>query len=226
MGASLALAGLTGCRWPKENIVPATRATGKPYPGRAGAVRDGDGAGRRRRPGLLVTSYDGRPIKIEGNDKHPFSRGKSNAWMQASVLELYDPDRSQSVVRRSHGHPGEQQVYRTWNEFEAFAREHFAELRAKGGAGLAVLSESSSSPSLADMQGRFLAAFPQAQWYEYEPLSRDNEIEGARLGLRQALSHAPPLRPGRRNRQPGQRFPDDASGGREVRRRLRRPTPG
>ncbi len=182
MGASLALGGLTGCRWPKETIVPATKQPVDRIPGvpvqYATAMELGGAA-----TGLLVTSCDGRPIKIEGNEKHPFSRGKTNAWMQASLLELYDRDRSQSVVRRSPAHPGDQQVYRTWNEFEAFAREHFTELRVKGGAGLAVLSETSSSPSLADMKDRFQAAFPQAQWYEYEPLSRDNEVEGARLAF-------------------------------------------
>ncbi len=178
MGASLALAGLTGCRWPKETIVPATRQPGDRVPGvpvqYATAIELGGVA-----TGLLVTSYDGRPIKIEGNDRHPFSRGKSNAWMQASLLELYDPDRSQWPVR---GASGERQNS-TWEEFETFAAAHFSELRAQGGAGLAVLSEASSSPSLGEMRTRLMGVFPQAQWYEYEPLSRDNEREGARLAF-------------------------------------------
>ena len=181
MGASLALAGLTGCRWPKETIVPATKQPGDRIPGvpvqYATAIELGGVAA-----GLLVTSYDGRPIKIEGNPKHPFSQGKTNHWMQASILDLYDPDRStQPVERKAAG--SQMQRYRTWDEFTAFARGHFAELKAKGGAGLAVLAEPSSSPTLADMKGRFLQAFPQAKWYEYEPLSRDNERAGARLAF-------------------------------------------
>ena len=190
MGASLAFAGLAGCRWPKETIVPATRQPGDRVPGvpvQYATVFELGGAAT----GLLVTSYDGRPIKIEGNEKHPFSRGKTNHWMQASILDLYDPDRSRLPVQRGrHRQPpgeatGETPVppesrSRTWAEFEAFAKEHFGTLRGQGGAGLAVLTEMSSSPSLRDMQGRFLTAFPQAAWYEYEPLSRDNEREGAR----------------------------------------------
>lgn len=192
MGASLALSGLTGCRWPKETIVPATRQPVDRIPGvpvqYATAMELGGVA-----TGLLVTSYDGRPIKIEGNDKHPFSRGKTNALMQASILKLYDPDRSRCVVQRewrlaagenTGATPVSQEQHRrTWKEFEAFARGHLAELRATGGAGLCVLSEASSSPSLADMKARFLKVFPQARWCEYEPLAHDNEIEGSRLAF-------------------------------------------
>ena len=194
MGASFALAGLVGCRWPKETIVPATRQPGNRIPGvpvqYATALELAGVA-----TGLLVTSYDGRPVKVEGNEKHPFSRGKTSAWMQASLLELYDPDRSQRPVRAAAGATGggasvgaeasvagrRQNV--AWPEFEAFARPHFAALREQGGARLAILSEASSSPSLTDMKARLLNTFPQAAWYEYEPLSRDNEREGARLAF-------------------------------------------
>lgn len=179
MGAACALAGLTGCRWPKETIVPATKQPVNRVPGEtvqyATAFELGGAA-----TGVLVTSYDGRPIKIEGNPKHPFSRGKTNHWMQASILDLYDPDRSQRPVERD---PQGRVTNRTWAEFEASARGHFAGLREGGSARLAVLSEASSSPSRQDMKARFAAAFPEAQWYEYEPISRDNEIEGARLAF-------------------------------------------
>ena len=181
MGASLALAGLAGCRWPKENIVPATRQPLDRIPGvpvqYATTFELGGVA-----TGLLVTSYDGRPIKIEGNEKHPFSRGKTNHWMQASILDLYDPDRSQRPVERRPA-DGAVAAYRTWDEFEAFTREHFSQRRAVGGAGLAVLSEASSSPSLADMRTRWARVVPQARWYEHELLSRTNELEGARLAF-------------------------------------------
>jgi molybdopterin-containing oxidoreductase family iron-sulfur binding subunit len=226
MGASCALAGLTACRWPKENIVPATRQPGNRIPGvpvQYATAFELNGAAT----GLLVTSYDGRPIKIEGNDKHPFSRGRSSAWMQASLLDLYDPDRSPQPVERSRAtrlregeavaeprpregeapaeprpregeapaepRPREGEapaephgvVTRTWDEFQAFARSHFASLRDTGGQGLCVLSESSSSPSLAAQKARLLEVFPRASWYEYEPISRDNEREGARLAFGQ-----------------------------------------
>jgi molybdopterin-containing oxidoreductase family iron-sulfur binding subunit len=178
MGASAALAGLTACRWPKETIVPAARQPVERMPGVAVQYATAfELAGVAT--GLLVTSYDGRPIKIEGNEKHPFSRGKTNHWMQASILDLYDPDRSRWPVER-RAQPGQ---VRTWDEFRAFARNHCASLRVNGGQGFCILSEASSSPTLADLRARLLTAFPQATWYEYEPVSRDNEREGTRLAF-------------------------------------------
>jgi len=181
MGASLAMAGLTGCRWPKETIAPhGSRPEGR-TPGEsvqyATAMELGGSA-----VGLLITSYDGRPIKVEGNPGHPISRGATNAFAQASVLELYDPDRSKGVMQRQ----GDQTFYRSWDQFAAYARRHFDALRADGGKRLCVLSESSSSPSLADMRERFGRAFPAAKWWEYEPISRDNE----RLGSVRAFGQA------------------------------------
>ncbi len=182
MGASLALAGLTGCRWPKETIVPATRQSVDRLPGvpvqYATAIELGGVA-----TGLLVTSYDGRPIKIEGNDKHPFSRGKTNHWMQASILDLYDPDRSQRVIERVGGSGGVTHLTRTWEEFDAFARQHFAELRERQGEGLCVLVEASFSPSLMEMRSRFQREFRHAGWIEFESLPRVEERNGAQMAF-------------------------------------------
>ena len=178
MGASLALAGfgLPGCRrWPQEKIVPfAHRPPGR-VPGavehfatsmeQAGSVQ-----------GLLVTSSDGRPIKIEGNPQHPMSRGATDAHAQASVLELYDPDRSRHVWRIDK--EGGQRVQATRAEFEVWAADHFKSLGNARGNGLYVLSESSSSPSLGDMKARLAQRFPRAKWIEYEPINRDNEVAG------------------------------------------------
>ena len=102
MGASVALAGLTACRWPKERILPfAHRPEGR-TPGvpefYASAMELGGVAAA-----LLVKSVDGRPIKVEGNPEHPESRGVAGVFAQASVLELYDPDRSRSPVERTGG---------------------------------------------------------------------------------------------------------------------------
>ncbi len=183
MGASLALAGLTGCRWPKEAIVPNTRQPEGRTPGqpvRYATAFDLCGAAL----GLLVTSYDGRPIKIEGNEQHPSSLGKTDALAQAAVLELYDPDRSVSPMRS--GGPGGQTAATT-SEFRAAAGPIFESLRAKQGAGLWFLSERSSSPTLADLRARLGKALPQARWCEYEPLSRDNEREGSRQALGRAV---------------------------------------
>ena len=178
MGASLALAGMTGCRWPRETIVPySNRPDGRTpgVPASYATAMDLCGVAT----GLLVTSYDGRPIKIEGNALHPLSRGASGALAQASVLDLYDPDRSRCPAAR--GAAG--LTDGSWDKFATEASARFAPMRTNGGAGLRVLSEASSSPSLAAMRTRFLASFPKAEWLEYEPVSRDNE----RLGTAQAF---------------------------------------
>jgi len=190
MGASMALAGigLSGCRrWPQEKLAPyAVRPPGtiEGVSEQYATIMELGGVAHP----LLVTSFDGRPIKVEGNPSHPASRvteryGAADAFAQASVLELYDPDRSAVVWDRSGG----QMRPATWDQFAQFAGAHFQGLRMAGGAGLAILSEASSSPSLADMRQRLLAAFPQACWYEYEPLSRDNEIAGTRVAFGKAL---------------------------------------
>ena len=178
MGASMALAGLTACRWPKEQIVPfASRPDGR-VPGVpehfATSVELGGAA-----LGMLVTSYDGRPIKAEGNPLHPDSLGALSAVAQAQVLELYDPDRSRRLVLREQG----QEFVKQWSDFEARA----AELFAGDGEGVAVLAEASSSPTEARLRAAFLAAKPGARWYEYEAISRDNEREGTRLAYGAAL---------------------------------------
>jgi len=172
MGASFALAGLTACRWPKEEIVPfAHRPEGRTpgVPQRFATSMEIGGAAL----GLLVTSFDGRPIKAEGNPLHPDSLGALSAVAQAEILQLYDPDRSRRLLLREGG----QEYVKDWSEFESFAGERFSGT----GAGVAVLAGASSSPTLAALHERFLATHPDARWYEYEPISRDNEREGTRL---------------------------------------------
>jgi len=177
MGASMALAGLgmAGCRrWPQEQIVPyANRPAGRDpgVPVQYATCMELGGAARA----LLATSHDGRPTKIEGNDRHPAGRGAADIFAQASVLDLYDPDRSRSVLREGKK--------ATWREFTDWASGHFAGLRDSRGHGLAVLAEASSSPSLRAMRRRFVELYPRATWHEYEPLNNDGEVEGARLAF-------------------------------------------
>ena len=96
MGASLALAGVSACtRQPDEEIVPLRPSARGDRPRQAAVLRHGDadgGAGI----GLLVESHEGRPTKIEGNPDHPSSLGATDLFAQASILGLYDPDRSQT----------------------------------------------------------------------------------------------------------------------------------
>jgi MoCo/4Fe-4S cofactor protein with predicted Tat translocation signal len=176
MGASLGVAGLAACRWPKELILPFAHRPAGRDPGvtqQYATAWELGGAGI----GLLATSFDGRPIKLEGNPLHPTSRGTATALAQASLLELYDPDRSQRVIRRE----GAQEIAQTWDDFLAFAGPRFTALRAARGKGLAVLSEESSSPSLARLRSRFAQVFPEATWHEWEPVGRESEREGTKL---------------------------------------------
>ena len=189
MGASLALAGSAGCRWEKSELVPLVKRPVERIPGKAdryATALDLHGAAQ----GLLVTSVDGRPIKIEGNPAHPQSLGATTAWAQATILQLYDPDRSAHVRQREDGTAGQVSsgtpnnvAVRTWDEFGSFAGTHFQELAKDGGAGFCILAESSSSPSLAAQRARLLKAFPKVQWFEYEPLSRDAQRQGAVMAL-------------------------------------------
>lgn len=176
MGASLALATAAGCRWEKAEILPFAKRPPERTPGqpqRFATAMDLAGSAI----GLLVTCVDGRPIKIEGNPNHPASLGATDALAQAAILELYDPDRSRHVIEKTI----DGETVRSWAEFTRFARAHFGELRKSGGEGFRVLSEASSSPTLASMRQRLLKEFPEAQWYEYEPISRDNERAGTQL---------------------------------------------
>jgi len=188
MGASLALAGLTSCRWPREEIVPATHRPEGREPGetqRFATAMELAGAAS----GLLVTSYDGRPIKIEGNPEHPASRGAASAVAQASLLELYDPDRSRNIVEQVRGTA----YNRTWDQLAGFLSERATALGKNGGQGLAVLSEATSSVTVAGLRRRLQEKLPGMAWYEYEVCSRDTEREGIRRLAGRALRPVPRL---------------------------------
>jgi MoCo/4Fe-4S cofactor protein with predicted Tat translocation signal len=161
MGASLALAGLSACtRQPLETIMPYVRAPEEIIPGKplffATAMPLSGVA-----TGLLVESHMGRPTKIEGNPRHPASLGASDAISQASVLSLYDPDRSQTLT-----HYGE---INSWGGFLGEFRQAIADQKAKKGAGLRILTETVTSPSMAAQLNALLKDFPAAKWHQYEP---------------------------------------------------------
>jgi len=189
MGASLALAGVTGCgnptwpRWPAAKILPYAYRPPDRHPGTPLHFATSWELGGVAKP-LLVKSYDGRPIKAEGNPEHPASRGAADTWSQAGVLEMYDPDRSRGPARFRGGSETEA----TWDEFQIEIASAMNRLRGSGGRGLRILSEASSSPTLRRQRDELLRELPQAQWHEWEPLSRDAAREGSRL------VHGRPLR--------------------------------
>ena len=164
MGASLALAGASACtKQPKETIVPYVRQPEELIPGNPlfyATTVTVAGLGT----GLLVESHEGRPTKVEGNPDHPASLGATSPQMQASVLTLYDPDRSQTVL-----HDG---IIDTWGRFVtalAGARD-VADL--KKGAGLRLLTGAVTSPTLTAQIQEVLAALPRARWHQWEPAGR------------------------------------------------------
>ena len=176
MGASLALAAVSGCRWKEQEILPfAERPEGR-TPGKierfATAMPLGDTV-----VGLEVACVDGRPIKIDGNPRHPQSLGATDVFAQAALLELYDPDRSQSVTLQNVENSQE----RTWEQFAEACQARCRRLHKTHGGGFHVLAEASSSPTLAALRSRLLNAFPKAKWFEYEPTGDDNQRAGAVL---------------------------------------------
>ena len=176
MAASAAFAGLTACtKLPTEKIVPyAQQAPEEFIPGKplfyATAMPFG-GVGT----GLLVESHMGRPTKVEGNPGHPASLGAADLFAQASVLGLYDPDRSQVTIR--NGRIG------SWSAFLTAMDELRLELAGNKGAGFRLLTETVTSPALADQIHSLLTQFPSAKWHQYEPCGRDAAREGARLAF-------------------------------------------
>jgi molybdopterin-containing oxidoreductase family iron-sulfur binding subunit len=179
MGASLGLAGMTGCvRLPLEPIVPYVRQPENVIPGRPMYYATASTLGGYASP-LLVESHLGRPTKVEGNDQHPASMGGTDIFAQASILGLYDPDRSQTVMSMGD--------VRSWQSFLSAIRGPLSAQKALQGAGIRILTPTISSPTLADQLRNFLKVYPQAKWHVYEPINRDNVLEGAKMAFGQPV---------------------------------------
>lgn len=175
MGASIALAGLPACtRQPLGKIIPYVNQPEELVPGRplffATAMTLGGFA-----TGLLVESHEGHPTKIEGNPGHPASLGATNIFHQASLLDLYDPARSQVVLNK--GEPD------TWENFVAALNQCLSRQQAGKGMGLRLLTETVTSPALAAQIYDLLEKFPGAKWHQFEPANRDNVLEGSKLAF-------------------------------------------
>ncbi|HEX3469973.1 MAG TPA: TAT-variant-translocated molybdopterin oxidoreductase [Silvibacterium sp.] len=175
MGASMALAGLAGCtKQPDEPIYPYVKAPedlvlGKPvffataFPFPTGAIP------------VLVKSDAYRPIKIDGNPEHPVIKGSSDPITQGTLLDLYDPDRSQHIMHR-----GETS---TWPLFMANFLSMLADKKASGGEGLYFLSGTVTSPTLAGQWKKAQAAYPKAKWLQYDPVNRDSAYAASKAAF-------------------------------------------
>src|ERR1700688_893463 len=175
MASSAAFAGLSGCtKLPTQKIVPYVRQPEEIIPGKplfyATAVTLGGVA-----TGVLVESHMARPTKIEGNPDHPGSLGATDAFSQASILGLYDPDRSQAEIH--DGRIG------SWAAFQDELSTALGAEKGNNGSGVRLLTPTITSPTLGDQITAFLKAYPSAKWVQYESVTRDNIREGAKLAF-------------------------------------------
>jgi MoCo/4Fe-4S cofactor protein with predicted Tat translocation signal len=179
MGASMALAGMTACtKQPLEPIVPYVRQPEEVIPGRPLFFATAFTLSGYASP-VLVESHLYRPTKIEGNAQHPASLGGTDIFAQASILGLYDPDRSQTITYLGD--------VRTWGDFLNAIRGPLNVQKGLQGAGIRILTQSVSSPTLADQLRSILKIYPEAKWHVYEPVNRDNVYEGARMAFGQPM---------------------------------------
>jgi molybdopterin-containing oxidoreductase family iron-sulfur binding subunit len=170
MAAGTGLAGLASCRRPTQNIVSFSKGVEDLVPGKPmfyNTVFNLGGVAQ----GLRIEANDGRPTKVEGNPLHPTSRGRANTYAQGSVLSLYDPDRCTGVMKGA--------ASSTWQEFESFAKTHFAQLGE--GDGLAFICERNAGDSYRAVMAAAAKKWPKAQWLHWEAINQDNVALGAQL---------------------------------------------
>jgi molybdopterin-containing oxidoreductase family iron-sulfur binding subunit len=173
-GASLALAGMTACtKQPPEAIVPYVRQPEEIIPGKPLFYATAMPFAGYGQP-ALATSNMGRPTKVDGNPEHPESMGGSDLFMQASIMDLYDPDRGQTVIFNGD--------YRGYGSFLGAVRGRLAG-HAGGNSGLRFLTHNSASPTFGTMMKAIVAKYPGSKWYQYEPVNRDNVRAGAMLAF-------------------------------------------
>ena len=172
MAASFALSGLAGCDQvpdPRDREVPYVNAPERTQPSVAehyASVILLDGFAN----GILATTRDGRPFKIEGNPEHPWTRGGTDVFMQASILDFYSPTRSQTVRRLDQAE--------SWDSFDQNMTGRLAQLRSGAGEQVRLLTGPVTSPSLQAAIAAMLRAYPGMRWHTHAPVSREAIYEG------------------------------------------------
>ncbi len=185
MAAAFAMAGLGGCDWaPEGTLIPAVRAPPNIIPGlpnfyATANMLDGYATG------IVVTHQMGRPIKVEGNPRHPASLGATDVFAQAQVLDFYDPDRAWAIT--AHGFPSDQGSLRT-----ALTAQR-AKIAASRGNGFHILTGAITSLTLAGQLDALLALYPEARWHRWQAISRENVSKGAVLAYGEPVELAPKL---------------------------------
>jgi Fe-S-cluster-containing dehydrogenase component/anaerobic selenocysteine-containing dehydrogenase len=178
-GAALALA---SCGRPAEEVVPYVDMPEREVPGvplRFATALPLNGYGR----GVLVTSLEGRPIKIEGNPRHPASLGSTDVFAEAALLSLYDPDRSKAPYGAGR--------IQSWSAFDAALQPRLDREKTRGGAGLALLTGRVTSPTLLAQINALIQALPQTKWYRYESVEDDAVQAGTIAAFGQAATALP-----------------------------------
>ena len=175
VGAGTAFAGLTlsGCiRKPREKILPFAKRPEDLVPGKpqyyATAAAIGGGV-----EGLLVESHEGRPTKIEGNPRHPVSRGASSAWAQAEILNLYDPDRSRRPKLKGKS--------ATWGAYFSAVDRRLDALGSKRGTGLCLLTEYRPSPTYVELIADLQRRYPGARIFLHDATFPAAAMEGSAM---------------------------------------------
>jgi MoCo/4Fe-4S cofactor protein with predicted Tat translocation signal len=182
IGGSLALAGvagtMAGCKDPPEKVLPYNLKPEDVTPGKplhyATALTHAGYA-----TGVLVTAWEGRPTKVEGNPEHPFSRGTTSTHDQAEIMSLYDTNRSRALTQSGAG--------ATWIGFCRTVEQHLKTPNLDGGAKLAFLVEPNGSPLLGSLQKKIAAALPKARWFGHAALTMNEAYEGARIAFGKPL---------------------------------------
>ncbi len=179
LGGTLAIAGVSGCfRPPEEQILPYTRQPRELTPGVPLTYATAHSFGGYA-TGMIAAAYDGRPVKLEGNPAHPASLGSTGVFDQATLLDLYHPERANGITQA-----GKPKAWKTFLE-EIYSRA--PELAKDGGAKLRFLMEPSSSPTEGNLRKAVLAKFPSAKFYSYAPVNQDAVFEGTKLAFGEAL---------------------------------------
>src|SRR4051794_19221131 len=176
---------LAGCSRPDEFIVPYVHAPERVEPGeplRFATALPLGGFGR----GVVVTSIDGRPVKVSGNPRHPASLGSTDVFAEADILSLYDPDRSRAVQRAGE--------IVAWDTLRSALAPELQRIRERGGQGFRLLTGRVTSPTFARQLGDLLGRYPQAVWHAHEAIDDEAARRGALLALGRRVSVLPRLR--------------------------------
>jgi MoCo/4Fe-4S cofactor protein with predicted Tat translocation signal len=190
--AALALAGVGCYRRPDLQILPYSQKPENVTPGLPIFYATTLNLPQGPFP-VLVESHEGRPTKVEGNPQHPLSKGASGVHAQASILDLYSPDRVRTVTYQGKTS--------TWEAFDAFAGPHFKKLQEANGKGLFVLSESVKSPSLQAVKDQLKKAkkgdggkvesegtMAESSWHTFDAIDTSNEREALQIAFGESVN--------------------------------------